>query len=283
MSDEYDDPSSVGSMVVPIVAVGTALGVGLLAGGIIGWLLFDEEPAAIEVARDLTNEELEELCEVFVDEAVGEAVEEAADELSVAQERVATLQDDVFSKERIVAEMEAEMERRSVRGRALVAELAAARAELTELKSQLAQAVEEKEQLFRELRHTEHQLAEQKVETFVAREDALAFKWTTFLGASQLEICEKGGRRRMGRCREKIAETLPRFRDRFEHCIRSGQEMPGLAEIPRGHDILPVFSEWMDQEDRITRDWYVMLCDPTLPEAEGWETPALPTTNPEGL
>ncbi len=281
MSDDYEDgaPSAgiaAAAWVMPMVTVLTALVIGLLAGAILGFILFRGDTTTQLVQQELTNEELDALCAVKVDEAVGEA----ADELTVAQERVATLQDDVFGKEREVAEMEAEMTRRAERGRALSAEvtelreqLQAARTELTSLKAELTAAVEEKEELFVQLRYTEEQLAEQRVETSVAREDALSFKWQTFVTASQLEVCEKGGRRRMGRCRETVTEFVASFRTEFEHCIRSGQEMPGLQEAERNTEVLPMFAKWIDQDERITRDWYVLLCDPTLPEADGWDSP----------
>ena len=274
--DDYPSQSSATAWIMPMITVLAALIVGLLAGVMLGFLVWSGSKETVLVPQQMSNEEIDALCSPYVDEAVGEA----ADELTVAQERVATLQDDVFSKERQVAELEAEMARRAERGRSLVAEvetlraqLEEARAELTTLKQELATAVEEKEALFVQLRFTEEQLAEQRVETYVAREDALSFKWQTFLTASQLEVCEKGGRRRMGRCRETVTEKLATFRTEFEHCIRSGQEMPGLAEADRNQETLPVFAKWLDQDERITRDWYVLLCDPTLPEAEGWDRP----------
>lgn len=274
--DAADGGSSGGpglaAWIIPLVSVAGALVVGLVGGGLISWLIFGRAPEVVEVARQLSNEELEALCSPLVDDAV----EEAADDLSQAQERVATLQDDVFAKEREVAELELEMARRAERGAALVAELEAARAELTSLKAELSAAVEEKERLFVALRHTEEALVEQRVETYVAREDALAFKWATFLGSGQLEICEKGGRRRMGQCREKVETSLPAFRTRFEHCIRSGQEIPTFVEAPRDLVDLPAYAEWIDQEDRVTRGWYVLLCDPTLPESEEFAAPPLP-------
>ena len=275
MSDEYDLPrSGATAWIMPMVTVLTALVIGLLAGVIVGYIVFRGDNITQVVQQELTNEELDSLCAVKVDEAVGEA----ADELTVAQERVATLQDDVFSRERKVAELEAEMTRRAERGRSLSAELVqlreeleAARAELTEVKAELAEAVEEKEALFVQLRYTEEQLAEQRVETSVAREDALSFKWQSFVTASQLEVCEKGGRRRMGRCRETVTSSIASFRTEFEHCIRSGQEMPNLREAERNTEVLPMFAKWIGQDERITRDWFVLLCDPTLPEADGWD------------
>jgi len=266
--------------VVPVLTVTAALAVGLVAGGVMSFLVFGRERTVIEVARDLSNEEIDALCTPFVDEAVVQA----ADDLTEAQSRVSTLQDDVFAKEREVADLEAEMTRRATRGRALVEELDAARAELTTLKSQLETAVAEKEELFQELRHTEQQLEQQVAQTTVAREDALSFKWTAFVGAAQLDICERGGRRKMGRCREVVEEILPTFRDRFEHCVRSGQEIPALVEAARDMVELPMYGEWLDNENRVTSGWYVLLCDPTLPEAEGSAGAPVraPPANPSG-
>ena len=277
--DDFDTGSSLASWVLPVATVFTALTVGLLAGGVLGFLIFRGGTETVVVQQELTEAEINALCHPYVDEAVGEA----ADELTVAQERVSTLQDDVFAQERQVADLEAEMARRSERGRTLVAEVAElrsqldeARTQLTTLKGELAEAVEEKEELFVQLRYTEVQLADQRIETYVAREDALSFKWQTFLTAAQLEVCEKGGRRRMGRCREAVTTSLAIARTEFEHCIRSGQAMPSLQEAPRNTETLPVFAQWIGQDSRITRDWYVLLCDPTLPEAEGWDAPPLP-------
>lgn len=282
---EYDDiePESSGggaAWIMPMITVFAALVVGSLGGAILGFLIWGRGGSQVQVVeRELTNAEIDALCAPVVDEAVGEA----ADELSVAQERVATLQDDVFAKEREVAELEAEMARRAERGASLVAQvreleaqLEAARTELTTLKAELAQAVEEKEELFVQLRATEQELADQRVETYVAREDALAYKWQTFVSTAELEVCEKGGRRRMGRCRETVTEQLMPLRSQFEHCIRSGQAMPGVEEAPRRTETLPTHAQWINQDDRITRDWYVNLCDPSLPEADGWDAPPLP-------
>jgi hypothetical protein len=278
--DDIDLPSqssggggpSAASIVVPLITTATALVIGLAGGAAIGWLAFSRDPEVVEVARDLTAEELTALCTPQIDAAV----ETAASELQVAQGRVSTLQEQVFSKEREIADMEAEMSRRAERGRALVAEIEAARAELATLRTQLTEAVAEKDRLFRQLRHTEEQLADSRVETYVAREDALSFKWTTFLGEAQLQVCEHGGRKRMGRCRETIDTVLAPLRPQFEHCVRSGQELPTLVMEENEDARLPAFARWLGQDDRITKDWYVLMCDPTLPEQEGWNPPPLP-------
>lgn len=72
----------------------------------------------------------------------------------------------------------------------------------------------------------------------------------------------------MGKCREKVAEMMTdaMWRD-FKHCVLAGQETPSVREIDK-KATPPEFSRYLDQEDKITRDWVVMLCDPTLPEAD---------------
>ena len=56
----------------------------------------------------------------------------------------------------------------------------------------------------------------------------------------------------------------------FEHCIRSDQEVPFVREAEKD-EILPQNARWMGEENRVTRGWYILMCDPSLPEAEYWE------------
>ena len=112
---------------------------------------------------------------------------------------------------------------------------------------------------------------EQTEEAIAAREDSLANKWVGFRNNAQLQICERGGRKKMGRCRDKVKDVLDAsMRDRYVHCIRSGQSVASLHEAGKGEQ-LPDYAEWLDEESRITRGWYILLCDPTLPEAEDLE------------
>ncbi len=273
MSEETQDKVSTGvkvtSFVLPIATAGMALLVGVTLGGILGWVLNSKPPEVVEVPRDLTPEELVSACAPLV--------EEVAESLEQAQEKVDDLQGKVTAKSAQVQEMEAEMERRYQRGVALVTErdvlseqLESARAELATLKVALQQAIQEKEQLVVELKSTQEQLEVKTEEARVSREISLDNRWATFVGRAQLEVCDKGRRKKMGQCRDKMVSVLDGAMEaKFKHCIRSGQSVPSIHEFDkREDDRLPEFASWLDQDDRVTKDWYILLCDPTLPEAE---------------
>jgi hypothetical protein len=101
-----------------------------------------------------------------------------------------------------------------------------------------------------------------------AEGDVLDNRWKAFLQEGQLTVCEKGGRKKMGKCREAILATLGGMEDKFRHCVKSGQAVPGLVEAEKDMQGLPDYSFWLNEDDRITKGWFVTLCDPTLPEAD---------------
>ncbi len=285
MSDDLDDytppPSGVQNMVLPFAV---AL-ISLALGAVVGWVAHWPEQVEVMVPRDLTPAELEAAC--------APSIADTARDLDEAHEKVRNLNTQMASKEAKVAELESEMKRRSDAGRALVAELERAKAELEDVKAKLVVAEEEKVRLVQELtvttamlEETEEKLEEQVVKTERAQEDALTNKWYRFINDSQLEICEKGNRKKLGTCRETVVAVLTddTIRNKFSHCVRSRQATPTVREIDKGAT-LPEFASFLNQEDRIVKDWYIDLCDPTLPEAEDgfWEEEHLPETDDAAL
>ena len=91
---------------------------------------------------------------------------------------------------------------------------------------------------------------------------------SAFAKDAQIAICEKGNRKALGKCRETVQEKVRKYRVEFETCVRSGQAEPSLREADKG-DELPEFAQWLDQDDKVTKGWYILLCDPSLPEAGG--------------
>lgn len=267
---EDEGSQTVATVLLPFATALASLALGALLGGVVAWVAKPEQQREIQVPRELTAAELEAAC--------APAIAETAEELEAANEKVAVLTKEVAAQEAKVQELEAEMSRRSSRDRALVAELEAAKKELAEVKAQLAQAQEEKARLVEELsatvaklEETEERLEEQIQLTQRAKEDALTNKWYRFLNDAQLDICEKGNRKKLGRCRETVVATLKTddMQNRFAHCVRSRQATPSVHELQRGQE-LPQFSEYLNEDERVTRGWYVQLCDPTLPEADGF-------------
>ena len=276
--DEYEAGQSPLTMMLPFAVALFSLGLGSFLGFVLGWLFKPADAIEIEVPRDLTAAELAEACAPTVNETVNE--------LEKAQSKVQKLQSEVDQRDSRVKELEDEIKRRNSSGRNLVKELEQAKADLKEAKEQLRIAEEEKERLVVELTETKEELAETKVEleeqkekTEVAKEDALANKWYRFLNDAQLEVCERGNRKKLGRCRETVEATVGTVsrRDRFAHCVRSGQAIPTVHELEK-KAVLPDFAVMIDEEQKQTKGWYVLWCDPTLPELEDGqlETDRLP-------
>jgi hypothetical protein len=254
-----DTPRSRSLPLVGGLAIGGGLALMAFAGG---WLLHRPDAVTVEVPRAPTEAELAVAC--------APEVQEVRDELTTAQARVAELEREQATK---TAELN-DLQARVAKGGSGGGELARVKAELAEVKEQLRIAVAEKERLLVELQDTQQELQATKEELVVtktqrdeAKEDALANRWTAFLADAQLEICEKGNRKKLGNCREVVEATLAADarRDRFAHCIRSGQAQPIVRELEKDGE-LPQFAAMIDEEQKQVRGWYVNFCDPTLPE-----------------
>lgn len=262
------------AMVLPFATALAALVLGAILGGVVGYIVKQGDTVEVKVPRDLTAAELAEAC--------APALETKVTELEAVQNKVVFLEKEVSDREARVKELEEELKRRPEKpapgtgtgGGAVSRELAQARKDLEEARAQLEIARQEKEQLVVELTATKEQLArteqalvEQVEKTETAKEDALVNKWYRFVSDSQLEVCEKGNRKKLGSCREVLQASLMtnKRRDRFAHCVRSGQAVPQVRELQK-EESLPDFAEMIDEEQKQTKGWYVMFCDPTLPE-----------------
>lgn len=255
------------------------LALGLAVGGMAGWVA--KPKVEVPVPRELTDDEVVATC--------APQVESQAAELTQVQARVAALEKEVAEKQARVEELE---KRRSVAGATLASQLEAAKAELAQVRTELQSALEEKAQIATHLTETKTELdqtrtalVEQAQRTLRAQEDALVNKWHRFVNDAQLDICEKGSRKRVGECREVVSAALltDARRNRFAHCVRSGQAVPMVRAIDKGADP-PSYSEVVDGQDRDMRDWVVLFCDPSLPErTDGFlnETP-LPSVSAQG-
>lgn len=271
--DNFESGSSLPAFVLPFVTAGAALFVGALFGGLFIWLVKPAEEKIREVPRDLTQAELEEVCAPFVIEK--------EDEVKSVTAKMVTLATDLKAKRDRVAELEAQLKKGGGGGAggagssALRAELEKTKKQMEEMRTELEAVKSERDQLIVDLRKTIVQLeeAEQRAE-FEAEQkeaykaDALINKWKAFKSSSTVEICDHGARKKMGKCREKVAEMMTDgMWKEFKHCVLAGQATPAMIEIDK-KATLPQYSRYLDQEDKITKDWAVMLCDPTLPEAD---------------
>jgi uncharacterized membrane-anchored protein YhcB (DUF1043 family) len=267
--EDFDGGTSVPAFVLPFVTAAAALAVGALLGGLVIWLAKPAEIQQVEVPRDLTQAELEEVCAPFVIEKDSE--------VQVIQAEMVTLAKDLKAKNERVAELEEKLKGGGGGpGRsALVVELEKAKRELAEVKEELETVKAERDQLVEDLKETIVQLekAEEQVEfereqKELYKADALINKWKNFKAESKLEICDRGGRKKLGRCRETVDSMMTDATwGEFKHCVLAGQAVPTVIEIEKGAT-LPKYARFIDEENKVTKDWALLLCDPTLPEAD---------------
>lgn len=252
--------SSAMTFVLPVVTatIALAVGAGMGAAAVYNFRAPERVEVPVTVVRELTSEELTAACQPLVDAVKTEAQK--------VEEKVVTLEGQVQAKQAEVQKLERDLAKRTDKAEDLSAKLAAAKAELATLQQALTVALEEKAELQVQLDDTTRRLDDQVVQTRVAKDETVAQKWASFQQQAQLTICEKGNRKVLDKCRETVAAKVRPFESKFLACLRSGQAAPSVR-ISAKREELPAFAEYLDQADRVTKDWYVLLCDPSLPEA----------------
>lgn len=267
-------PAANGSIVLV-----TALLVGGLAG-VLGERLShhdaEQAPTALTLPerRAYTPEELQIECLPYM--------RQTATTLEEAQTKVSALEIRIREKESEVRDLEKQMQGAAKLGDDVATRLEEARAQLTSLESERAAAVAEKQQLLAALQQarqtlasTQIQLAASQAQVVEAREETLDSRWTSFVQDAQLRLCATGSSDRVGRCRENVAEALVPHKARFKTCLRSDEAVPELRTAIATED-LPEAAAWLARTDPEIRDWYLLFCDPQLPEAGGGRTPPAP-------
>jgi hypothetical protein len=90
--------------------------------------------------------------------------------------------------------------------------------------------------------------------------------WSAFTSNAKVRICDRGTHHRRVDCEEE----LDAFFDDDQHvaftsCVNTYQAIPMLWEADS--DTVPAHAERIDARDRERKDdWYVVYCDPSLPE-----------------
>jgi predicted nucleic acid-binding Zn-ribbon protein len=234
-------------------------------------------PALVKrlVGAEATVEELRAKLSAKTEEAA-----QVTGQLGEAGKKVEDLQARVSAKEGEVKLLELKVRKAQGRSAALEKELETKKSELDALQTQLDQALAEKARLQKDLDVSRAETATAKAETVeanratdAARDEAVEAKWQAFSAQAQVDICEVRWKSRLRKCKEEVAASLGRARgQRFKQCVSSGQAAPRLLRVdPKEKDpSLPKWSEWFNQDSSFTEDkWYIVFCDPTLPEAGG--------------
>lgn len=193
-----------------------------------------------------------------------------------AQERVASLQSELAAKEAELASLKQAAEKDESRAAAARKKWREMENEVASLRIQLAEAESERDELRVELRQTLRDLDRQIAETRVYKAKAIQYKqestanlWSAFNANAKVEICDRGTRKRHEKCHEAVDSALTsRINEKFQVCVDTYQAVPVLKQADKG-EALPQFAQWLPDDNKFTKkNWYIMFCDPTLPEAE---------------
>lgn len=248
----------------------TSLSVGLLGGVFVTWIALvpkiPDEPIFVETVRELEPDELQIVCLPYM--------RQTAATLEEAQTRVSALELRVRDKEAEIRRLEADVRAGTAASSVTGEQLEEARAQLDSLEAELASAVEEKSELLRDLARTREALAGTRIalaateaRVLEVREEKLEEQWRSFVQDAQLTICEDGTAERLQRCRDQVTIALQPHRLRFKQCVRSSQATPEVKRARRADEVPEGFGVFLDPDLRDVREWYVLFCDPLLPEA----------------
>lgn len=186
------------------------------------------------------------------------------DQLIEAQTKVDTLKKEISTREAEIARLEVKAKENVV----LKKELERKKTELNDLKGKLDVAEKEKAELEQRLEVAIQETTTARAERDVAKVETVDVKWEEFKAAAQLSICEKGSRKKLGNCRGAVVDALGGERERrYRECVQRKAAIPQLREIRKDEKAPPAFAEWLGQGSKYTKGWYILYCDPTLPEA----------------
>ncbi len=281
---EFDDAGQTGSRVsgcmFQVVTHAIALALGSV-GGILGVQVAEyyQDPETMSRPEaELSRAELiakldaseRAYAELLAEQ--GRKEESQKNEIEAANKKVDDLSGQVAKKEEEVKVLQLKAKKSSNKSAALTKELEAAQLELASLHAQLDQALAEKAQLEQDLQVSRQETSVARSETDVARNETVDARWDGFKAEAAVQICEKGNRNKLAQCKEAVAAGMNAKRaSAYKHCMRSGQAEARLvkADLKRTESFeMPRWGEWFDQESKFTEDtWYMVFCDPTLPEA----------------
>jgi chromosome segregation ATPase len=221
-----------------------------------------------EERPQLTEEEIEELCKSFT--------EEKRSVLDV-QTELETLQKDLEEREAELERLRSDIQNNKIESEEKRA--AAKRRwnklqeEVATLQVKLASVEKERDELRVELKDTIKKLDYQISETKKYKSKAKKYKkqstknlWQAFRAEARNQGCNRGSKKRHEKCWEAFDVSMSdALKQRFTTCVNTYQAVPILKKAPRGES-LPSFSEWLPKENKYTKGWYVIFCDPSLPE-----------------
>lgn len=202
------------------------------------------------------------------------------DRLIEAQEKVEDLRGQIEKKEEELKVLE----KKAKQNVALKKELEQKKAELAELQVALDNAEKERVELVEKLQTAYTEVSVARAQTKAAKQEVIEVKWDEFKARALVDICEKGTKGKMEKCREAVEAALTPDREaRYRECARKKAAVPQLRRKTKDEKELPAFGEWMGQGSKFMKnEWYILFCDPTLPEAGDGEVVLTPPVGATG-
>ncbi len=272
-------PSRVGGCLIQLVTHAVALALGAVVG-IVGMNVLDyyQNPELANrpegsMSRSELVARLDASEKAYADLLAEKAKREEAakTEVQAANDKVTDLQGQVDKKSDDITVLQAKVKKANGKSAALNKELADKTAELAALQTQLDTALEEKAKLQADLDVSRQETSTARGETTVAKGQTIDAKWEGFKSDAMVQICEKGNRNKLAKCRDEVTTAMSSDRGtKFKRCLSSGQATPRLKPFDKKTDSsdLPKWAEWVNQDSKFTQDaWYIVFCDPTLPES----------------
>ena len=255
-----------------MVVVGVGV-LGVLVGSAVGYVASEtlQEPQEVVtqtqvVQEELSNEDLEELCKGLTDEEKKNVLE--------VQEEVKLLQMTLADREAELDKLKEQKHNTEKARKAARAKWKAMEAEIATLQIQLAAAEQERDELKVELQETLVELKKQVKKTQKFKAKAKKYKaqstanlWTAFQAQAKVKGCDRGSRKRHEKCHLAFDLSMTeKVKQRFYNCVDTYQAVPVLRKVDGGEG-LPPYSAYLSSDSRFTKNWAIIFCDPTLPEA----------------
>jgi predicted nucleic acid-binding Zn-ribbon protein len=197
-------------------------------------------------------------------------------EFDQATAKVSDLEGQVSKKQDEVKLLELKVKKGKQKSAALTKELEERTAELAALQVQLDEARAQVVQLQADLDVSHEETRTARLETDEARSETVDARWEGFVSDALVQVCEKGNRNKLAKCRDEVTASLDSKRQaRFKQCVSGRQASPRMVRVDdkEKDPQLPRWSEWVNEESKFTEQkWYITFCDPTLPEARSTST-----------
>jgi len=259
-----------------VVAVVAASAIGCVLGFAARYLTETPEPVKLEpqiIQQQLSADELAKLCEPeFKDER---------QTLIDAQAKVKSLESELDAKNKELVQLKADAEKNSANREEAIKRWRAKEKEISDLKTELETAKKDRDDYMVQLQTTIRQLnteiaarkeAEAKADYF--QNESTEASWGGFISNAKVEICDRGTKKRHEKCHEAVdASMTPAIKEKFATCVNSYQAVPVLKQLEK-KETLPTFAESLPDDNKFTnKGWYILFCDPTLPEsgARPWQ------------